>query len=443
MPQFWYSCLDEIKKNIPEQVFETWFKPVKFYSLKRDTLTLAVPNKFFQEMLFNNYLDVLENASETVFGKLIKIHFFIPASMDAVTEKKNIPMPTPKAVQKTEKIFNPSTGLNQRYRFDNFISGRSNEFALAAAQAVSQKPAKSYNPLFLYGGVGLGKTHLMHSIGNTLIKKNSSLRICYLSSNLFLVDMINSLQHQKMEAFRKKYRHLDLLLIDDIQFIAGKERTQEEFFHTFNTLYESHKQIVISSDAFPKKIPRLEERLRSRFECGLIADIQPPDFETKLAILKRKSIEFDIKIPDSVYELMAQNINSNIRELEGALLRLGAYASLTGQPIDLSMAEETLKDLYYSKTVTLHDIQRAVCEHFHVSVSDIKSKKRSRNITLPRHIFCFLAKNNTHASLPDIGRFVGGRDHSTVIHSCRKINDSIKHDKELSSAIKEIKSKFI
>lgn len=443
MLQFWFSCLEEIKKEVPSQVFQTWFNPIKIYSLKKDVLTVAVPNKFFQEMLFKNYLDVIEGCSHKVFGGPLKIHFFIPPCIDAVSEEENAPKPTPKAVQKTEKFVDSVTGLNPRYNFENFIAGRSNEFAFAAARSVFEKPAKAYNPLFIYGGVGLGKTHLMHAIGNALHQKDTGLKICYLASNIFLIDMINSLQHQRMPAFRKKYRNLDILLIDDIQFIAGKERTEEEFFHTFNTLYESYKQIIISSDTYPKKIPNLEERLISRFECGLIADIQPPEFETKVAILRKKATEFGIDIPNNVCELMALNINSNIRELEGALLRLGAYSSLMGEPIDVSMAEQTLKDLYYSKTVTLHDIQKSVCDHFHVTLSDLKSKRRSKNIVLPRQIFTYLARQHTNTSLPEIGKFIGGKDHSTIIHSCKKIAGDIKHNEEIAQATKEIKSKFL
>ncbi len=442
MPQFWISCLEEIKKEVPAQVFQTWFSPLKFYSLKKDILTIAVPNMFFQEMLFNNYLDVIENCSAQIYEKSVKIHFYIPSNMDDISEEESVQKPKPKTVQKTENIVSSTTGLNPKYRFDNFIAGRSNEFAFAAAKAVFEKPAKSYNPLFIYSGVGLGKTHLMYSIGNALLWKNPNLKIMYLPSNVFLIDVIDSIKLNKMPAFRKKYRNLDVLLIDDIQFIAGKERTEEEFFHTFNTLYGAHKQIVISSDTFPKKIPKMEERLKSRFECGLIADIQPPDFETKVAILKTKSEDLGIKIPDSVYELMALNINSNIRELEGALLRLGAYSSLTGEPIDITMAEQTLKDLYYSKPVTLQDIQKAVCEYFHISPTQLKSKNRSKNIAHPRQIFAHLARQYTETSLPEIGKFLGGRDHSTIIHSCKKIEVGLKENSELSIAVKQIKSKF-
>ncbi|MBI5184260.1 MAG: chromosomal replication initiator protein DnaA [Nitrospinae bacterium] len=443
MVQFWHSCLEEIKKEIPAQIFQTWFQSIKFFSLKKDVLTLAVPNKFFQEMLFNNYIDVIEGCSEKIFEKPLKIHFCIPNSMEEVSEAENVSQQKPINVQKTEKIVDSVTGLNPRYRFDNFVAGRSNEFAFAAAKSVADKPAKSYNPLFMYAGVGLGKTHLMHSIGNYLHHKDPDLKICYLPSNVFLVDMINSLQHQKMASFRKKYRNLDILLIDDIQFIAGKERTEEEFFHTFNTLYEARKQIIISSDTFPKKIPNLEERLRSRFECGLIADIQPPEFETKMAILKKKAEEFGVSISDKVCELMALNINSNIRELEGALLRLGAFSSLTGLPIDEQMAEQTLKDLYYSKTVTILDIQKSVCEHFNVSPSDLKSKSRHKNITFPRQVFTYLARQHTNTSLPEIGKFLGGRDHSSIIYSCKKIEEELKENNEISMTLKQIKSKFL
>jgi chromosomal replication initiator protein len=311
--------------------------------------------------------------------------------------------------------------------------------------AVANNPATTYNPLFIYGGVGLGKTHLVNAIGNAIIKKNPEMRVCYYTSEKFMNELINSLRYAKMDEFRNKFRSMDVLLIDDVQFIAGKERTQEEFFHTFNALYESHKQIVVTSDKFPKEIPGLEERLRSRFEWGLIADIQPPDVETKQAILKMKAEQNGIELPEDVSQFLAASVSSNVRELEGFLIRIGAYASLTSTPVSLIMAREILKDILVEKNkeITVEEIQKVIASHFSIKVSDIKSPKRLKALVLPRQIAMYLSRQLTSCSYPEIGERFGGKDHSTIIHAIKKIERQMKTDFQLSSTINNIKNNLL
>jgi chromosomal replication initiator protein len=335
--------------------------------------------------------------------------------------------------------------LNPKYTFDEFVSGSSNQFAFAAAMAVANNPATTYNPLFVYGGVGLGKTHLINAVGNAVLKKNPEMKVCYYTSEKFMNELINSLRYAKMDEFRNKFRSMDVLLIDDVQFIAGKERTQEEFFHTFNALYESHKQIVVTSDKFPKEIPGLEERLRSRFEWGLIADIQPPDVETKQAILKMKAEQNGINLPEEVALFLANSVSSNVRELEGFLIRIGAYASLTSTPITLAMAKEVLKDILVetNKNLTIEEIQKKVSTHYDVKISDLKSSKRIKTLVLPRQIAMYLARQLTSSSYPEIGERFGGKDHSTIIHAIKKIENLMKEDLRLRSTINAIKNSLI
>ncbi|GAM08498.1 chromosomal replication initiator protein DnaA [Geobacter sp. OR-1] len=335
--------------------------------------------------------------------------------------------------------------MNPKYTFEKFVCGSSNQFAYAASQAVANNPATNYNPLFIYGGVGLGKTHLLIAIGNQILATNKSARICYYTSEKFMNEMINSLRHKKMDDFRNKFRKADVLLIDDIQFMANKPATQEEFFHTFNSLYESHKQIVLTSDKFPKEIPELEERLRSRFEWGLIADIQPPDTETKSAILKKKA-EFDgILLPDDVALFLSSSSASNVRELEGMLVRLGAYSSLTNSKITLTMAKEVLKDIIVdkSKDISIEYIQKAVADHFQLKISDLKSDKRIKTLVVPRQIAIFICRELTKASYPEIGDKFGGKDHSTVIHSVKKIEKLLGQDHEIRNTIEIIRRSLL
>jgi chromosomal replication initiator protein len=344
-----------------------------------------------------------------------------------------------------QREWNGTGNLNNKYVFDEFVAGSSNQFAYAAAMAVANNPATTYNPLFIYGGVGLGKTHLVNAIGNAIIKKNPEMRVCYYTSEKFMNELINSLRYAKMDEFRNKFRSMDVLLIDDVQFIAGKERTQEEFFHTFNALYESHKQIVVTSDKFPKEIPGLEERLRSRFEWGLIADIQPPDVETKQAILKMKAEQNGIELPEDVSQFLAASVSSNVRELEGFLIRIGAYASLTSTPVSLIMAREILKDILVEKNkeITVEEIQKVIASHFSIKVSDIKSPKRLKALVLPRQIAMYLSRQLTSCSYPEIGERFGGKDHSTIIHAIKKIERQMKTDFQLSSTINNIKNNLL
>ncbi|WP_370543329.1 chromosomal replication initiator protein DnaA [Geobacter sp. OR-1] len=346
---------------------------------------------------------------------------------------------------KPEKESEYLSFLNPKYTFEKFVCGSSNQFAYAASQAVANNPATNYNPLFIYGGVGLGKTHLLIAIGNQILATNKSARICYYTSEKFMNEMINSLRHKKMDDFRNKFRKADVLLIDDIQFMANKPATQEEFFHTFNSLYESHKQIVLTSDKFPKEIPELEERLRSRFEWGLIADIQPPDTETKSAILKKKA-EFDgILLPDDVALFLSSSSASNVRELEGMLVRLGAYSSLTNSKITLTMAKEVLKDIIVdkSKDISIEYIQKAVADHFQLKISDLKSDKRIKTLVVPRQIAIFICRELTKASYPEIGDKFGGKDHSTVIHSVKKIEKLLGQDHEIRNTIEIIRRSLL
>jgi chromosomal replication initiator protein len=330
--------------------------------------------------------------------------------------------------------------LNPKYSFGSFVVGASNQFAHAACRAVADAPAKAYNPLFIYGGVGLGKTHLLNAIGNHLAER-SDMRIAYVTTEQFTNEVINSIRYDKMIDLRKRYRNIDMLLVDDVQFLAGKERTQEEFFHTFNALYEAQKQIVLSSDRFPKEMPDMEERLRSRFEWGLIADLQSPDVETRIAILRKKSDDEGVGLPEEVVQFLAATMKSNIRELEGSLVRLGAYSSLTGQPITLEMAKNVLRDIIgeKKKIVTMDDIEEAVAERFHVKISEMKSRRRSKTIVHPRQIAMYLCREMTNSSFPEIGRHFGGKDHTTIIHACKQIAKAKEADLSLRSTLESLK----
>ncbi|MBE9480769.1 MAG: chromosomal replication initiator protein DnaA, partial [Bacteroidetes bacterium] len=371
----------------------------------------------------------------------INIHINAKTTTANIEKKETENKRTPKTVvQEKVETFDSLSNINTKYTFDSFVSGPSNQFAHAAAMAVANNPATTYNPLFIYGGVGLGKTHIVHAIGNEILSKNKGMKIRYYSSEKFTNELINSLRHAKMDEFRNKFRSIDVLLIDDIQFIAGKKSTQEEFFHTFNALYESHKQIVVTSDKFPKEIPALEERLRSRFEWGLIADIQAPDVETKQAILKMKADQNNIILPEDVSFFLANSITSNVRELEGYLIRVGAYASLTSTPISLDMAKNILKNILVeqSREITIENIQKIVANHYQIKTSDLKSAKRLKTLVLPRQIAMYIGRKLTSASYPEIGTKFGGKDHSTVIHAIKKIEKNMEEDLLLRSTIEKL-----
>lgn len=436
--EIWEKTLNIIKGELTEVSFNTWIKSITPISIEDDSVKLSVPNDFTRGILDSRYKDLIINALKLITSKKYNVEFLI-MSEEAIdsTESKHKKEPKSKIVVNDEM----STMLNPKYTFDSFVIGNSNRFAHAASLAVAEAPAKAYNPLFIYGGVGLGKTHLMHAIGHYILQNNPKSKVVYVSSEKFTNELINSIKDDKNVDFRNKYRNIDVLLIDDIQFIAGKERTQEEFFHTFNALHESNKQIILSSDRPPKEIPTLEDRLRSRFEWGLIADIQAPDFETRMAILKKKADVENLNIPNEVMVYIATKIKSNIRELEGALIRIVAFSSLTNKDVSVDLAAEALKDIIsskQSKQVTIDLIQDVVANYFNLKVDDLKSSRRTRNIAFPRQIAMYLSRKLTDMSLPKIGEEFGGRDHTTVIHAYEKISSNLKVDESLQNAVNDL-----
>ena len=425
----WDEILARVETKVNRHSFYTWFKPTTFLAADARSVTVRVPNPLFKDWLVKHYAGVIAEAMQEVKQPNLTVNFVaepqsegVPAtlSVDEAAVFESDPAPTVRG----------SAGLNPRYTFDTFIVGSSNQFAHAACRAVAEAPSRSYNPLFIYGGVGLGKTHLMHAVGQYVLQHDRNLKLTYISSERFMNEMINAVRYDRIIDFRERYRTVDVLLVDDIQFLAGKEGTQTEFFHTFNALYDSQKQIVLSSDSPPHEIPSLEERLRSRFEWGLIADIGSPDLETKIAILKKKAEAEAVPLPDNVAIYIASKIKSNIRELEGSLIRLIAYASLTGQELTLPLAQEVLKNIIDKdeKAVTIEIIQKYVADYYNLKLVDLKSRNNSKSIAMPRQIAMYLCKSLTHASLPEIGRSFGGKHHSTVIHSIRKIDDLRKKD---------------
>ena len=434
----WEDILKIIKENLSPQLFNTWFAGVKYIDFKDNELKLAVPNLFCKNWLEKNYYqfikDILVNQvglDENILIKFQVDSVKIPGQDKAKKGNRN--------QEDLQKKYD-RTGLNPNYTFENFIIGDSNRFAHAACMAVAQSPAKSYNPLFVYGGVGLGKPHLMHAIGNYIFNKDPNINIAYISSEKFVNDLINAIREDATESFRDKYRNFDILLIDDIQFLAGKEKTQEEFFHTFNSLYNAGKQIVITSDRPPKEITNLESRLISRFEWGLITDISAPDLETRIAILQKKAQDCKTEISDEIIHYIANKIPSNIRQLEGALNKLDAYATLTQTKVDFSLAKNILKDFIAieEKEVSIQLIQKHTAEYFSLKPSILLSKKRSKNIVTARHIAMYLSKELTDYSLMAIGDSFGGKDHTTVIHSCNKIKEQLNNDKKLKYNIDRI-----
>jgi chromosomal replication initiator protein len=424
----WEEILSRIETKVNRHSFYTWFRPTTFVADDRTSVTVRVPNGLVKDWLTKHYSAVINEAMSELKRPNLKVHFL----SDAPSDNPSVELgPDEAAALETGVPAVPGpAGLNPRYTFDSFIVGSSNQFAHAACRAVAELPSRSYNPLFIYGGVGLGKTHLMHAIGQYVLKHDRNLKLTYISAERFMNEMINAVRYDRIIDFRERYRTVDVLLVDDVQFIAGKEGTQTEFFHTFNALYDSQKQIVISSDCPPHEIPQLEERLRSRFEWGLIADIQSPDLETKVAILKKKADAEAVPLPDNVAIYIAGRIKSNIRELEGSLIRLIAYASLTGQEITLPLAQEVLKNIleHEEKAITIEIIQKSIADHYNLKLVDLKSRNNSKSIAMPRQIAMYLCKALTRASLPEIGRSFGGKHHSTVIHSIRKVEELRKKD---------------
>ncbi|MBG9446246.1 chromosomal replication initiator protein DnaA [Cytobacillus firmus] len=435
----WNNALANIEKKISKPSFDTWLKSTKAHSLQGDTLVVKAPNEFARDWLEERYSQLISGILYDITGEELGVKFIIPQNQSE--EEVDLPLPPKKKKREEEQPELPLTMLNPKYTFDTFVIGSGNRFAHAASLAVAEAPAKAYNPLFIYGGVGLGKTHLMHAIGHYVLDHNPSAKVVYLSSEKFTNEFINSIRDNKAGDFRDKYRNVDVLLIDDIQFLAGKEQTQEEFFHTFNTLHEESKQIIISSDRPPKEIPTLEDRLRSRFEWGLITDITPPDLETRIAILRKKAKAEGLDIPNEVMLYIANQIDSNIRELEGALIRVVAYSSLINKDINADLAAEALKDIIPSskpKVITIHEIQRVVGEHFNVKLEDFKAKKRTKSVAFPRQIAMYLSRELTDFSLPKIGEEFGGRDHTTVIHAHEKISKMLQSDSQFEKQLKEI-----
>lgn len=426
----WEKIIERLKATVSETFFDSFFSKLEPVTLRETELILFTKLPFIKEVIDNNHRQKLESLAQDIAGKSINI--------TVITSLEEIPAANKNEVQKEKLI---SSNLNPKNTFDSFVIGNSNRFAHAACVAVAESPAKAYNPLFIYGGVGLGKTHLMHAIGHYILNQNSNAKVLYLSSENFTNELINSIKDDKNEAFRNKYRNVDVLLVDDIQFIAGKESTQEEFFHTFNALHNASKQIIISSDRPPKEIPTLEDRLRSRFEMGLIADIQSPDYETRIAILRKKAQEENKHVPDEVTIHIAKNIKSNIRELEGALVRIFAYADLANKEITYKLACEALKDIIsgkVNKEINVDLIKEKVSQYYNIKISDFNLKKRTRDIAFPRQVAMYLSRELTDLSLPKIGESFGGKDHTTVMHAHEKISNDIKKNKDLKDKIENI-----
>lgn len=433
--ELWEQVLQILEKRLNKYSFETWLKSLKPLGCYENTIIIEVPNHFSRGWLSDRYAPMIKNVFQDILKQDIGLQFLLSSEIPEIQSS-----PIKKTPEKTYDEFSLSY-LNPKYNFDTFVVGNSNRFAHAACLAVAESPAKAYNPLFIYGGVGLGKTHLMHAIGQFVLGHSSRMKVSYVTSEKFTNEMINSIRDDKTVEFRNRYRNMDILLVDDIQFLAGKERTQEEFFHTFNTLYEANKQIIISSDRPPKEIPTLEDRLRSRFEWGLITDIQPPDLETRIAILRKKAQLENLSVPDDTVFYIANKIQSNIRELEGALIRVIAYSSLNGEEINPEMAAVVLKDMLPAnkpKQVTIALIQELVSAFYNIRTDDFKAKKRTRAVAFPRQIAMYLSRELTDSSLPKIGEAFGGRDHTTVIHAYEKINNELQNNSSLQENIKDL-----
>lgn len=440
LEQLWNNVLAKVEQKISKPSFETWLKSTKLLSHKGTNVTIAAPNSFARDWLENHYVHLITGILTELTGEDLFIKFVVQKDQD--TDDFELPAPKIQARAADQHDISPGM-LNPKYTFDTFVIGSGNRFAHAASLAVAEAPAKAYNPFFIYGGVGLGKTHLMHAIGHYVLEHNPNAKVVYLSSEKFTNEFINSIRDNKAIDFRNKYRNVDVLLIDDIQFLAGKESTQEEFFHTFNTLHEESKQIVISSDRPPKEIPTLEDRLRSRFEWGLITDIAPPDLETRIAILRKKAKADELEIPNEVMLYIANQIDSNIRELEGALIRVVAYSSLVNEEVTPELAAAALKDIMPNtkpRMISILDIQNAVGEHFNIRLEDFSAKKRTKSIAFPRQVAMYLSRELTDFSLPKIGEEFGGRDHTTVIHAHEKIASMVKNDQILQQDIKQIRT---
>jgi len=448
MESVWDKATKIIQEKVSKQNFDTWIKPIKIVAMEDKCVQLSVPNKFFKDWLMDNYLSMIKNTLHSVVGISVDIDFMLSKEKEKKQEAAVLPFEQSQnnhGSAPTARNKNISY-LNSNYTFDRFVIGPSNQFAHAASIAVAKQPAKNYNPLFIYGGSGLGKTHLLNAIGLMTNASHPDLNVMYVSAEAFMNEMINSIRYDRMPKFREKYRNIGCLLIDDIQFLAGKDRTQEEFFHTFNTLHDSGKQIVVTSDKFPKDIPNLEGRLRSRFEWGLIADIQPPEIETKIAIIEKKMQESKIELSPVVAHYIASNVESNVRELEGFLIRIAAYSSLTNREINLDLVKEVLNKLVKhnnKEEVSVEEIIKVVASRMNVKIADIKAHNKNKNLVLARQISMYLARKLTNFSYPDIGQKIGGRDHSTVIYANNKILNTIASDLNFKKMLQEIEDSVI
>jgi len=443
----WESLLLNLKKQISPQSYETWFAPTKQLSADENSISVEVPNKFFKDWLLEHYKEQLVRATESFQEKKLDIKFIVSTRAQGETpeeasqEKKGFGF----FGRSFERFAQPQDySFNKKYTLEDFVVGGCNRFAHAAALAVSENPAKAYNPLFIYGGVGLGKTHLMQAVAQHIIKKQPRLKVMYVSSEKFTNQLIGAIQNRTTQRFREKHRHLDVLLIDDIQFLSGKESTQEEFFHTFNALYDAHKQIIVSSDRPPKEIASLEGRLVSRFEWGLVTDVQAPDFETRIAILRKKLEKETVLVPDDVLFFIAEQIQTNVRELEGALIRVAAYSSLVGHRVDMAVAKEVLKEVAHEKfiEVGVERIQQVAADYFGVTTNDMRTKKRTKKVVYPRQVAMYLSRELTKLSLVEIGGLFGGRDHTTIIHAYDKIEEDIKKNPHIKGVIDNIITKI-
>jgi chromosomal replication initiator protein len=436
----WHKSLSKIEQKVGASVFELWFKPIRMVQVKDQIVTLEIPNRFYREWIDDTYPNLIKDSLEAALSFPVTLKYKIGEQQDT-SQKKNIE----KLEQKRIRLANKGIYLNPKYTFDNFIKGESNQFAHAAALAVAESPGKIYNPLFIYGGAGLGKTHLMNAIGNRVLETRHDVSILYIPTEQFITEVVSALRHDRMTELKEKYRNLDLLLLDDIQFIANKERTQEEFFHTFNALYEKQKQIVVSCDRSPKDISDITDRLRSRFTMGLIADIQPPDTETKIAIIYKKAEMMNIRnIPEEVVHFLAGGIKSNIRELEGSLIRIAAQASFSGEEITMEKTKKILKDVIHDdqRPITVDTVQKAVCDFYSLKMSDIKAKRRTKDVTLPRQVAMYLSKQVTGSSLSDIGKAFGGKDHATVIYACKQMEERRSKDDSFNRIIENLLQKI-
>jgi chromosomal replication initiator protein len=431
----WNNSLSKIEEKVGNNILELWFRPIKLSQVKEQQATIDIPNRFFKDWIEDNYPDLIAEAIEGIVGYPVMVRYRMAEKIDPVVKKTDM-----RLENRRQRLASRGIHLNPKYTFESFVIGPSNQFAQAAAKAVAEAPGRTYNPLFIYGGVGLGKTHLISAIGNAVIDKSPEITVIFVSAEQFTNEVVSAIRHEKMGELKEKYRNVDLLLLDDIHFIANKTQTQEEFFHTFNALYEKQKQIVISSDRPPKEIGAVTDRLRSRFSMGLIADIQPPELETKMAILLKKAETQKISISEEVAYYLASKVKSNIRDLEGCLIRLGAQASLTGKPIDKVMAKTILRDLIEEdeKPLTTDVIQKVVCEHFALKLTDMKAKKRTKEIAMPRQIAMYLSKQLTNLSLSDIGKNFGGKDHATVIYACKQIEDKRTKDETFNRLIENL-----